>query len=185
IGLSLSKGLVELHGGSIEARSEGPGRGSEFIVRLPVPVGPVAPATVPSANDEAMPATPRRILVVDDNRDAADSLTMLLRTLGHEVMTAYDGERAAELAEQTRPEVVLLDIGMPHLNGYDACRRMRGEAWGARLHIIAMTGWGQEEDRRRTGDAGFDFHVVKPVDPAELMKLLASLPADRSRPAPH
>ena len=180
IGLSLSKGLVELHGGSIEAHSDGPGRGSEFIVRLPVPSDSAVPAAAPAGSDEAVAAKPRRILVVDDNRDAADSLAMLLRSLGNEVTTAYDGERAAEQAEQTRPEIVLLDIGMPHLNGFDACRRMRNQAWGAGMHIIAMTGWGQEEDRRRTGEAGFDLHIVKPVDPTELMKLLASLPTDRA-----
>jgi CheY-like chemotaxis protein len=177
IGLSLSKGVVELHGGSIEARSEGPGHGSEFMVRLPVPTDAPAPEEAPSASATGM-ATTRRILVVDDNRDAADSLAILLRSMGNEVTTAYDGEVAAELAEQNRPEVVLLDIGMPNMDGLDACRRMRNQPWGASLHIIAMTGWGQQEDRRRTGDAGFDFHLVKPVDPAELLKLLAALPVD-------
>ena len=139
---------------------------------------PAPQAAVPPANEETVAPTTRRILVVDDNRDAADSLAILLKGMGNEVTTAYDGERAAELAEQNRPDVVLLDLGMPNMNGYDACRRMRSKDWGRSVHIIAMTGWGQQEDRRRTEEAGFDFHLVKPVDLAELLRLLASLPAD-------
>jgi PAS domain S-box-containing protein len=175
IGLSLVKGLVELHGGSIEARSDGPGQGSEFIVRLPVAVEtPIQEPAGPSGGDEQTPVTKCRILIVDDYRDSADSLAMLLRIMGNEVGTAYDGEQAVKAAGALRPDVVLLDIGMPKLNGYDACRRIREQPWGQGMFLIALTGWGQEEDRRRTEEAGFNHHMVKPVDPAVLMKLLAS-----------
>jgi signal transduction histidine kinase/ActR/RegA family two-component response regulator len=181
IGLSLVKGLVELHGGSIEARSGGPGRGSEFVVRLPVPS--VAPEREPGrpCEDEPVAVPKRRVLIVDDNEDSADSLAMLLKIMGHEVRTAYDGEQAVEAAAALRPDVALLDIGMPRLNGYDACRRIREQPGGQEVFLIAVTGWGQEEDRRRTEEAGFDHHVVKPVDTAALMRLLASLPSDGTR----
>ena len=118
-----------------------------------------------------------RILIADDNQDSADSLAMFLKIKGYEVGTAYDGEQAVEAAEALRPDVALLDIGMPNLDGYDACRRIRQQPWGQGMFLIALTGWGQEEDRRRTEEAGFDQHLVKPVDPAALMKLLASLSA--------
>jgi CheY-like chemotaxis protein len=178
IGLSLVKGLVELHGGSIEAKSSGLGRGSEFVVRLPVAVGTPTLEPVPPGEDCAqLPVSKQRILIVDDSRDSADSLTMLLQLMGHEVGTAYDGEHAVEAARALQPEVVLLDIGMPKLNGYDACRRIREQPWGRGMFLIALTGWGQEEDRRRTEEAGFNHHIVKPVDPAMLMKLLASPPS--------
>jgi len=123
-------------------------------------------------------APKRRILIVDDSRDSADSLAMLLKFVGHEVHTAYDGEQAVEEAEALRPEVVLLDIGMPRLNGYDACRCIRAQPWGRTMFLIALTGWGEEEDRRRTEQAGFDHHIVKPVDSAALMQLLAALPTE-------
>src|SRR5262245_8865145 len=175
IGLSLAKGLVELHRGSIEAHSDGPGRGSEFVVRLPVAAGVPAPETAFPAGEEPLPPlTKCRILIVDDNRDSADSLSMLFQVMGNEVGTAYDGEQAVETAESMRPDVVLLDIGMPRLNGYDTCRRIRQKPWGQRMLLIALTGWGQEEDIRRTKDAGFDYHMVKPVDPAALSRLLAN-----------
>jgi PAS domain S-box-containing protein len=174
IGLSLVKGLVDLHGGSVEARSNGPGQGSEFVVRLPVAVEPPVPVPSQPSEDDGQPVTKCRILIVDDNRDSADSLAMLLEIFGNEVGTAYDGEEAVEAAGALRPEVVLLDIGMPKLNGYDACRRIRQQPWGQEMFLIALTGWGQDEDRRRTEEAGFNFHIVKPVDPAALMKLLAS-----------
>ena len=180
IGLSLVKGLVELHGGSIEARSDGPGQGSEFVVRLPVAAEtPVREPARPSDGRASSPRRRCRILIVDDNRDSADSLAMLLKIMGNEVGTAYDGEQAVEAAEALRPDVVLLDIGMPKLNGYDACRRIREQPWGQGMFLIALTGWGQEEDRRRTEEAGFNQHMVKPVDPAALMKLLASLSAEQ------
>jgi PAS domain S-box-containing protein len=176
IGLSLVRRLVELHGGTVEARSEGVGRGSEFTVRLPILVEQPSPRPPREpAGDGGTMVPARRILIVDDNRDSADSLAMLLELTGHEVHTAYDGAEGVETAERVRPEVVLLDIGMPKLNGYDACRRIRDQACGKDTLLIAMTGWGQDEDRRRTEEAGFDAHLVKPVDPEALMKLLAEL----------
>jgi signal transduction histidine kinase/ActR/RegA family two-component response regulator len=176
IGLSLVKRLVELHGGTVEAHSEGFGKGSEFIVRLPVIVERVnlpQPEEPSSASD--IKSASRRIVVVDDNRDSADALAMLLQVYGYETDTAYDGVQGVEAAERLRPDAVLLDIGMPRLNGYDACRCIREKPWGKSLVLIAMTGWGQEEDRRRTIEAGFDAHIVKPVEPTDLIKLIASL----------
>ncbi len=175
IGLSLVHRVVELHGGQVEARSEGPGKGSEFSVTLPIHVEePEQQTSREAGGNGKVRAAARRILVVDDNRDAADSLAMLLRLTGNEVHTAYDGVEGVEAAERIRPDVVLLDIGMPKLDGYDACRRIRGEAWGKDLMLIALTGWGQDDDRRRTVDAGFNAHMVKPVDAADLTALLAS-----------
>ena len=175
IGLTLVKRLVEMHGGTIHARSAGPGRGSEFVVRLPecLPAGdlPAAPAT---RDDESRRPRPQRILIADDNRDAADSLAVMLKVFGHEVQTAYDGLQAVELAEAFRPALALLDIGMPRLNGYDAARRIRQGASGGDIVLIALTGWGQPEDKQRSRAAGFDHHLVKPVDPSTLERLLAS-----------
>jgi PAS domain S-box-containing protein len=183
IGLSLVKGLVELHRGSIEARSAGVGQGSEFIVRLPVAmVTPVQKPVSSSADQKQKPVTRCRILIVDDNHDSADSLARLMQLKGHDVGTAYDGEEAVKAAGALQPDVVLLDIGMPKLNGYDACRRIRHHTWGKGMFLIALTGWGQEEDRRRTEEAGFNHHMVKPVDPAALMKLLDGVPTERSQP---
>ncbi|MEP7380603.1 MAG: response regulator, partial [Gemmatimonadota bacterium] len=181
IGLSLVRRLVELHGGQVEARSEGVGKGSEFVVRLPVLLDLPKPSQslAPSGNGQLV-RTARRLLVVDDNRDSADTLAMLLRQTGYDVETAYDGLEGVEAAERFHPDVVLLDIGMPKLNGYDACRRIREETWGKRLVLIALTGWGQEEDHRRTTEAGFNAHLVKPVDPAALIGLLASLSVEDS-----
>ena len=179
IGLSLVKGLVEMHGGTIEARSEGEGRGSEFVVRLPVAT---SGAGEPDRTDgEAVGVEPsgrRRILVVDDNVDSADSLAQLLELLGNEVRTANDGAAGIGAARTFRPDVVLMDIGMPKMNGYEACRHIRGQAWGREMVLVALTGWGQEDDRRKSSDAGFDSHLVKPVDAAALMKLLANHKAE-------
>jgi CheY-like chemotaxis protein len=136
-------------------------------------------AAPPKEDEEPKPATKCRILIVDDNQDSADSLAMLLKIKGYEVGTAYDGEQAVEAAGTLRPNVVLLDIGMPKLNGYDACWRIRQQPWGQGMFLIALTGWGQEEDRRRTEEAGFNQHMVKPVDPAALMTLLAGLSAEQ------
>jgi len=174
IGLSIVRRLVELHGGRVQATSEGLGRGSEFIVRLPVLVEEREPAQPQQPTYPAHATSALRILVVDDNRDSADSLAMLLRLTGNEVHTAYDGVEGFEAAERWKPDVVLLDIGMPRLNGYDVCRRIRSEPWGRDLILIALTGWGQEEDRRRTVDSGFDAHMVKPVNPSDLMNFVSS-----------
>lgn len=173
IGLCLVKRLVELHGGRVEARSEGPGMGSEFVVRLPLVVESSAPpGEVRGLGDDK---SALRILIVDDNRDSADSLALMLEMMGNETCTAYDGEEAVAGADEFRPDVILLDIGMPKLNGYEVCRRIRELEPGREIVIVAQTGWGQEEDRRRTEDAGFDHHLVKPVDPQALMTLLRSL----------
>lgn len=172
IGLSLVKNLVEMHGGSVRAVSEGAGRGSEFIVTLPCIPDHSGTAPAVAETPVAVAAPMRRILVVDDNEDAADSLALLLRMKGHEVSVAHDGPRAVELAASERPSVMLLDIGLPGMDGYDVCRTIRSQG----LHdvrIIAMTGYGQERDRARAMEAGFDTHTVKPVDIAELTKLIA------------
>jgi PAS domain S-box-containing protein len=171
IGLTLVKRLVEMHGGRIEARSAGLGQGSEFLVWLPAR----REATVPMSQEKTEEADARstlRILIVDDNRDGAESLAMLLQILGNVTRTSFDGEEAVATALEFRPHVVLLDIGLPKLNGYEACRRIRQQPGGAQLLIIAQTGWGQENDRQRTREAGFDHHFVKPVDMAALMKLI-------------
>jgi CheY-like chemotaxis protein len=173
IGLTLVRRLTEMHGGSVEARSEGPGRGSEFTVRLPTVL--VAPARAEGAAEGSAPSSRRRILVVDDNRDSAISLALMLKLMGNEVRTAHDGLEAVQAAEVFRPDVILLDIGLPKLNGYEAARRIRGQPWGGDMVLIAVTGWGQEEDKRRSKEAGFNFHMVKPVEPAALEKLLGGL----------
>jgi PAS domain S-box-containing protein len=172
IGLTLARRLVGMHGGSIEARSAGEGKGAEFIVRLTVlPAAPrVAPATArPQVSRQ------RRVLVVDDNEDAAVSLAMLLDLAGNETHLAHDGEEALLAAEKFRPDVVLLDIGMPKMNGHEVCRRMRAQPWGRNLKVIALTGWGQEQDRRQSREAGFDGHLVKPVDPATLTEVISTV----------
>jgi PAS domain S-box-containing protein len=173
VGLALARRLVEAHGGRIEARSEGVGHGSEFIVRLPVLAQPVA--MVPQVGiQERNVITGLRILVADDNRDSADVFAMFLQMMGNEVQTAYDGLSAVAEAERFRPDAVLLDIGMPGLNGEDACRRIRSTSWGKDAVLIAVTGWDHEENRRRIVDAGFNAHLVKPVDPGTVADLLAS-----------
>jgi CheY-like chemotaxis protein len=159
-----------MHDGTIEGRSDGSGHGSEFIVRLPVLRAPPAQPAVPAAR---VPAAARRILIVDDNRDAADSLALLLQLSGHTVRAAYDGLEAVHAASEFRPEVILLDIGLPKLNGYEAAQRIRVLAGGAHVLLIALTGWGQDADRRRSEEAGFDVHLVKPLDHAALEQLLA------------
>jgi len=171
IGLTLVRRLVEMHDGNIEAHSDGVGKGSEFIVRLPVNPAPLE-ATPKSESPQSKGLTGRRILVVDDNKDSADSLRMLLRLKGNDVRTAYDGLAALEAAEEFKPELVLLDIGLPKLNGYEVAGRIRKQPWGRDVILVALTGWGQDEDRRRTEEAGFNIHIVKPLDVAELEKQL-------------
>jgi PAS domain S-box-containing protein len=178
IGLSLVKRLVQMHGGTVEAHSEGSGAGSEFVVRLPSVENPAASAEPRAPRlDAAAEPTGRRILVVDDNQDSATSLAMILDLLGHETRTANDGIEAIEVADDFRPHAVLLDIGMPKLNGYEAARRMRQKEWGRKVLLVALTGWGQETDRLRSSNAGFDAHLIKPVEVAEIQRLLASLGA--------
>jgi PAS domain S-box-containing protein len=175
IGLCLVNRLIQMHGGSIEAESEGPGRGSRFVVRLPLAIAE-REAAITGGNGEAAKATSKlRILVVDDNRDAAESLAMLLKIMGNNVRTASDGEAGVQAAAEFLPHVILLDIGLPKLNGYEACRRIRQQGWSKNMVIIAVTGWGAEDDRRKSEEAGFDRHMVKPVDPTSLMNLVAGL----------
>lgn len=161
IGLALVKGLTEAHGGSVEAKSEGLGHGSSFIVRLPVTQGTIAPDKL-ERHEAATSGRKHRILVVDDNRDGAASLATLLTIKGNETRTAHNGLEGVEMAEAFRPDLIVLDIGLPKLNGFDACRRIREQPWAKNTLIVAATGWGQEKDRRRSKDAGFDHHLVKP-----------------------
>jgi signal transduction histidine kinase/ActR/RegA family two-component response regulator len=176
IGLALSRGLVQLHGGSLEARSDGPGQGSEFTVSLPLPASSPSEAATPAsgkaAQDARAPARPRRVLIADDNADALATMAMLLEMEGHEVHTASDGERALAEAEKLRPDVAILDIGMPRLDGHDVARRIRATEWGRNVLLIALTGWGQAHDQQRARAAGFDHHCTKPVDVGELLALV-------------
>jgi PAS domain S-box-containing protein len=172
VGLSLVRQLVELHGGTIEARSAGTDRGSEFVVRLPARMG-AAPAPTPSTPVSTSTPATRRVLIVDDNRDGAQAIARLLRSMGHEVATAYDGHVALDCAKHFEPHVVLLDLGMPEIDGFEVCKQLRAHAWCTqRPNIVALTGWGRERDLARTSKAGFDGHLVKPVDAEALEKLL-------------
>jgi len=176
IGLALAKRLVGMHGGSIEAYSEGPGKGSRFVVRLPISTHQSVPR--PAVLEGRGPAAARggqRVLVADDNYDSATSLSMLLNDAGYETRTAGDGAQALETADEFRPDIALLDIGMPKLNGYELARRIREQDWGRGVLLIAVTGWGGADHRRQTSEAGFDHHLTKPVDPAALTRLLVSL----------
>jgi CheY-like chemotaxis protein len=170
IGLALVQGLVDAHCGRVSAQSDGPGHGSTFIVHLPIAK---TEAHVEHLSQlECKMIANHKILVVDDNRDAASSLAMLLRVMGNETRAAHDGLQALELAEAFRPDLIIMDIGMPKLNGYDTCRRIRDTPWGKGILLVAVTGWNQEEDRRRSKDAGFDHHIVKPIDSAALRRLI-------------
>jgi len=170
IGLTLVKQMTEMHGGSVAVWSAGSGHGSEFTITLPLAVTVDGEAD----RDRAEPASRAmlRILVADDSQDGADSLAFLLKAAGHEVFTAYEGRTAIQLAEQHRPDAVLLDIGMPEVSGYDVARAIRREAWGRPMRLIALTGWGQAEHRRRSIEVGFDDHLVKPVELALLESVL-------------
>lgn len=180
IGLTLVKKLVEMHGGTIEVRSPGIGGGAEFVVRLPVAseerVEAASGASTEGADAEAAKL---RVLVVDDNRAAADMLGKIVTRLGDEVRVAYDGVEAIEAAEEFRPHLVLMDLGMPRMNGYEAAQRLRTLPWGQSIVLTALTGWGQDEDRRRTAEAGFDHHLVKPAEPTEIRKILAQVKRSR------
>jgi PAS domain S-box-containing protein len=183
IGLALAKRLLELHHGRIEARSAGRGQGTEFLIRLPSiaatsarrVTAPQRPADVPES---------RRVLIADDNHDAGISLSMLLQSMGHDTRVVHDGIEAVEEAELFRPDVVLLDLGMPRLDGYETARRIAGRPWAAATQIVAVTGWGQEADRHRAKAAGFHRHLVKPVDVAALQQVIADGPARGGRESP-
>ena len=177
IGLSLVKALVELHGGSIVAKSEGAGKGSEFTVHLPMLMEGVSFDPTTRTASRGRGGGPRRILVVDDNPDNATTLARLLKLSGHQTRVAYDGLEAIEAARSFQPQMVLLDIGLPRLSGLEACHRIRQEPWGRSIVMVALSGWGQEEDRRKSREAGFDVHLVKPVDAGALVQLLESVPA--------
>ncbi len=174
IGLSLTRQLVELHGGTIEGRSEGRGKGSEFVLFLPIVLHTSASEPGSPPKPEQEPNGRYRVLVVDDLADSADSMAMALGARGQEALTAYSGEQALATAERLRPDVVVLDIGMPGMSGYEVARRIREQPWGKEMVLIALTGWGQDSNRRHSDEAGFDHHLVKPVDPADLFRLLES-----------
>ena len=174
IGLSIVRRLAELHGGRVEGYSEGLGAGSEFILTLPM-IENDASETGKSQISNANHPQSLKILVVDDNRDAASMMRMIFLAMGNEVRVAHDGIEGIEAAESFRPDIIFLDIGMPRLNGYDACRRIRGEAWANNIVFVAVTGWGQDDDRRRAQEAGFDHHLVKPAEPARLRQLLSTI----------
>jgi PAS domain S-box-containing protein len=177
IGLTLARGLAELHGGSIRVSSDGLDKGSEFQVRLPL----ILDLDTESSDEPVLPLRPasrtpaRSVLVVDDNADAAESLAELLQLLGHVTHTVSDGARALVMADELRPDVILLDIGLPGMSGHDVARAIRAQPWGAELTLIALTGWGPSEDRERSKDAGFNHHLVKPVDLQELESLIAEV----------
>jgi PAS domain S-box-containing protein len=183
IGLTLVRRLVTLHGGEVEAHSDGPGRGSELIVRLPLAVPDEEPDLVARLAESAMPDGSRRVLVIEDNRDSADAMAMLLELWGHEVRISLDGKSALDMARELRPEIVLLDIGMPGMNGYEVARQFRETAGLEDAKLVAVTGYGQAEDRRRSAEAGFHAHLTKPVDPAEIRRLIATLPEPPEPPA--
>jgi CheY-like chemotaxis protein len=173
IGLALVKRLVEMHGGSVVATSAGPGRGSRFEVRLPT----VAPRLALPRRERVRDAAPStgdgsHVLVADDNRDSADSMAMMLELLGYRTTVVYDGDEALQAAAALRPRIAVLDIGMPRVNGHEVARRLRSEPWGERMVLIALSGWGRDDDRRKTAAAGFDHHLVKPLDLHELATLL-------------
>lgn len=173
IGLALVKRLVEMHGGRVEARSGGPNRGATFLLRLPVVSEPPSVAGgPPGTNGEYTAAAGRRVLVVDDNPDALESLSLAVERMGGEVRRARDGVEALRIAESFQPDVVLMDLGLPNMNGFDAARQLRREPWGREVALVATTGWGQDDDRRRTAEAGFDRHVVKPVTISALREIL-------------
>jgi CheY-like chemotaxis protein len=182
IGLTLAKQLVELHGGTIEARSQGSGKGAEFSVRMPVVPVLTAVDDAHELEPQADLAASFRILVADDNIDAAESMGTMLRLMGNNVRIVRDGQQAVDEAAAFRPDLALLDIGMPRLNGYEVARLVRRQRWGQEIVLVALTGWGQEEDKRKAAEAGFDHHFTKPVSPDDIAALMARL---RAASAPH
>ncbi|MGH8313794.1 MAG: ATP-binding protein [Steroidobacterales bacterium] len=176
VGLTVARRLVELHDGSIDAASDGSGKGSTFTVRVPVSAAgePRVAADSLRPPDVAGATRPLRVLIADDNRDAAGSLAILLRMVGHDVRIAYDGVEAVALADESRPDAIVLDIGMPKMSGYDAARKIRAESWGRDIRIFALSGWGQDADKHRSRESGIDHHLVKPLEPASLLQLLAT-----------
>jgi CheY-like chemotaxis protein len=178
IGLTLVRRLVEMHEGRVEAHSDGPGQGAEFVVTLPRHGGHAPDVAMPAATPSLL--APRRVLVVDDNVDAGESLELLLRMLGADSRVVHDGESALAMLSSFRPEMVLLDLGMPGMDGYEVARRIREQPGGGAILVIALTGWGQPEDRRRTQEAGFDSHLVKPVSLGVLQSLLAESEVPRT-----
>ena len=172
VGLALVRRVVELHGGSVQARSTGIGRGSEFIMRLPLSIQQLKIISAPRA-ESSLPAL--RILVVDDNRDVADTLDLLLKSMGQHVTAAYDGPSAINLAKTFEPDVVFLDIGMPHMSGYDVARAIRSSGLRPVPALVAITGWGQEADKQRADEAGFTFHFVKPISEDRLRDIILRL----------
>jgi CheY-like chemotaxis protein len=176
IGLALSRGLVQLHGGTLVASSAGPGQGSEFTVSLPLPREAPLPSGRAAMPDAIAGRPGRRVLVADDNADALTTLSALLEMEGYEVHTAPDGAEALARAEVLRPEVAILDVGMPRLSGHEVASRIRATPWGADMLLIALTGWGQAQDQEQARAAGFDHHCTKPVDLARLLALLADEP---------
>jgi CheY-like chemotaxis protein len=175
IGLSIARRLVEMHGGTIAAESAGVGKGSEFVVRLPGIARPASDAA-PAALSRNETGHRRRVLVADDNLDSASSLSLVLQMMGNDVRVANDGFEAIAVAESFHPDAIFLDIGMPGLNGYEVCRKLRENGAAAGAVVVALTGWGQQEDRRRSQEFGFDHHLVKPVEPSILETLLRGLP---------
>jgi CheY-like chemotaxis protein len=179
VGLTIAKRLVELHGGSIEAHSAGPGSGTEFVIRLPLAPQPDAPAANPDQPSAAPAGKRLKVLVVDDNDDLVQMLELTIEGMGHEVRKALDGRTAIAAALAYRPDVVLLDLGLPIVNGLEVARELRRHGETADARLIALTGWGQEEDRRNTAEAGFDYHMTKPTNPDELEGLLTKFASDR------
>jgi CheY-like chemotaxis protein len=176
LGLALVKGLVELHGGEVRAESSGLGQGAEFTVSLPIGVTPAETVSIPTFPEAVEALGPMRVLVVEDNEDAAETFRDLLELFGCEVEVAYSGPAGLEAARRFLPGAVLCDIGLPGLNGYEVAKALRQIPELARALLVAVTGYGQEEDRQRAREAGFDLHLTKPVQPAELEKLFARAP---------
>ena len=178
IGLCLVKRLVEMHGGKVEVESRGQNLGTTFRLRLPVLSQSTESTNAAGTGATASSSSKRRVLIVDDNEDALKSLSRIVSLLGSEVREASDGGEAVKAAEQFRPDIVLMDLGMPIMDGYEAARHMRQAVWGRDMLLVATTGWGQEDDRRRTAEAGFDRHLVKPIDMESLREILA-MPVNR------